>query len=116
MNKYVSPFRDGSASGFKLGRMYGNMNLVGMTFVHHSPYNRTKRLDWMCVVRDVPDLDVIGVLRSEPANHFAPLFGCIDLNDGWITQIGCGRATLEIRGPATATRGASAVEFAIFRT
>ena len=35
---------------------------------------------------------------------------------GGSPRLSCGRETLEMRGPATATRGAFAVEFATFLT
>ena len=65
---------------------------------------------------NVPNVDVIRLLRGELAHELATFSGVSIFTMGGSPRSNSGRATLDMSGPATATRGALAVEFARLRT
>ena len=76
----------------------------------------SEALNRMIFVHDVPDFDDVRFLFGKLAHELPCLLGSIDLHNRRIAEIEFPRETLEISGPATATRGAFAVAFEVFRT
>ena len=65
---------------------------------------------------DEPHLEVVGLESKLALRQVARLLGRADLDDGRVTEVEQGRATVEMSGPATATRGAATVRRASSRT
>ena len=77
VNQDICSFFNGSARGFQLGRVNCHANFVGVAFLNRGPNNRPKTFDRMVFVDDVPDLDVVRVLRREFPHKIPRLLGPI---------------------------------------
>jgi len=87
VNENVRAFFDGGTRRLQFGRMDRDANVVRVTFFNRCPDRRSKRIDRMILVDDLPDLHEVGFLLGQFAHELARLIRAVDLDDRRITQI-----------------------------
>ena len=87
VHEYVSAFFHRGARSLQFGRVNSDTQFASVTFFDGRADDRTKAIDRMILINDIPNLHEIGILRGELAHEFAGLIRSVDLDDGRIAQI-----------------------------
>ena len=92
----------------ELGRVHREAHPRRMRRVAGRLDDRFLRGEIVARLVDEPDLDVVGLARELARTSARASSGDVDLDDRRIAEVELRASTIEISGPATATRGAAA--------